>query len=261
MNPDLNKPCGDYPILVPGFCAFIDILGFKQQLQEVHSLGRPQKLVDDIAAILNESTDRIASASERLSFLGLRFFTDCICIGYECDSGGEQAALTHLCELVADCQLAMACRGLYVRGAITYGSLAFGDRMIIGDSLFEAYALESKVAKWPRVIVSAKVVERFGDAMSGSFKSGWDFRVWEDADVYYFINYLSAVYERRVKFSRTLELNDERLEGHGKKIENALNKFNDDAYIRGKYMWSANYHNAFCDRFGRELCKINIARP
>lgn len=244
---------------MPGFCAFLDILGFKQQLQEAHRLGRPQRLVDDIASILNESTGRIASASERLSFLGLRFFTDCICICYECDSGGEHSALTHLFELVADCQLAMACRGLYIRGAITYGTLAFGDRMIIGDSLFEAYTLESEVAKWPRVIISAKVVEQFGGAMAGSFKSGGNFRVWEDADGYCFINYLSAAYEKRVKFSRILELNDEKLECHGQKIENALNKFKDDSRVWGKYLWSANYHNAFCDRLRRERFKINIA--
>ena len=257
-DPILNNPSKDYPILAPGFCAFLDILGFKQQLQEAHCLGRPQRLVDDIAAILNESTDRIASASERNSFLGLRFFTDCICIGYECDPGGEHVALTHLCELVADCQLAMACHGLYVRGAITYGALAFGDRLIIGDSLFEAHALESEVAKWPRVIISAKVFEKFGNTMPGDFKSGWGFRVWPDSDGYYFINYLSEAFEPQHRFSRILGLNEGKLKTHGERIERELIKFKDDARILSKYIWSANYHNAFCARYKKEQFKIKM---
>lgn len=52
--------------------------------------------------------------------------------------------------------------GCLVRGGITIGHLAHDNQIVLGPGLIEAYHLESKIAKWPRVILSEAAVKYFG---------------------------------------------------------------------------------------------------
>ena len=52
----------------------------------------------------------------------------------------------------------LAIKGFIVRGAITLGKLIHTNKYLVGPAMIHAYELESKVAKYPRVLVDAKLI-------------------------------------------------------------------------------------------------------
>jgi hypothetical protein len=53
----------------------------------------------------------------------------------------------------------LAGRGYLVRGAVTIGPLVHTDRYLVGPAMVSAYEIESKHAKFPRVIIDPAVIE------------------------------------------------------------------------------------------------------
>jgi hypothetical protein len=52
--------------------------------------------------------------------------------------------------------------GFLIRGGVTIGNLYHQKRVVIGEAMTEAYELESRVAVYPRIVVSRKVYSREG---------------------------------------------------------------------------------------------------
>ncbi|MCE2706563.1 MAG: hypothetical protein LW807_05745 [Proteobacteria bacterium] len=50
------------------------------------------------------------------------------------------------------------CKGVLLRGGITKGLLHHNKNKVFGDALIDAYELESKVANYPRIIISKKLI-------------------------------------------------------------------------------------------------------
>ncbi len=126
--------------------AYLDILGWKSR------------------TLKGENVDLLAACKEVDLWDGLRVpaegrpghsfrtsrFSDSIV--YSCEPTPDEAAglvnhLQHVC-------LALLFRGHYVRGGISVGPLNHSTEMIAGTALLEAIAIEQKVAKYPRVVVS-----------------------------------------------------------------------------------------------------------
>lgn len=59
-------------------------------------------------------------------------------------------------------------KGIFTRGAITIGLYYSDENIIFSGGLVEAYNLESKVAKYPRIIVSDKLI-------NSELKNNWDY--------------------------------------------------------------------------------------
>ena len=49
--------------------------------------------------------------------------------------------------------------GMLVRGSITYGKLIHDNSLLVGPALIEAYNLEVNIAKYPRIIVTNKLLD------------------------------------------------------------------------------------------------------
>ncbi len=252
--------------LRPSFCAFLDILGFSDLIKRAYAEKKEHQLLRDIAGALSESAERIKSAAGKNSIITAKFFTDNAIVGYSYMLPGP--ALLHLCELVADFQLAMACRGIFVRGGIAMGTLVIDADFVFRDCLVKAHELESAAANTPRVVLDPLLkatVEQELRSSSGAWRSTWSSRLTVDTDGAFFVNYLSASYERRmippdvgVYFP-----SEETLLKHRAEVERHLKDSEACPKIWSKYFWAANYHNSFCDRLGLGVCGIDekLLRP
>jgi hypothetical protein len=68
-----------------------------------------------------------------------------------------------LIQQLANFQLGAALPGFLLRGGITIGDIVHDDEVVFGPGLNRAYYLESKVAKFPRLVLDSLVRKEFGD--------------------------------------------------------------------------------------------------
>lgn len=242
-------------LLRPSLCASVDILGFQDEIKRAYNEKRELKLLEEIKENLRVAADCLEDFHRRNSNMmtTLRFFTDNVIIGYDYWTQGAKAELSDICGLLADFQLNMACKGLFIRGGISIGTLASDERLIFGDCLVEAHKLEADVAKNPRVVLD----KRFGN-QSDVVPDGSAHLLMRDVDGYLFVNYLFDLIQPKFAPPRLdLNLDEDRLKIHKDQIERLLEEKRHDPNVWPKYFWAANYHDAFCDQAERKQFKIN----
>jgi hypothetical protein len=67
--------------------------------------------------------------------------------------------LLHLFYVLEGLTIDLLFEGYFTRGAIVKGHLYHDDKMVFGDALVNAFHLESKVARYPRIMVSSAVAQ------------------------------------------------------------------------------------------------------
>jgi len=269
--------------LQDSLCAFIDILGFKERTSEAarndassrNEETNQQRLLEEIVKALEQATTRLESGKNVTqvqsgkSRITEKFFTDNVIIGYSCKAESVQNDLLHLIEIVAEYQLCMATKGFFVRGGISHGLLAMNETIVFGKALLDAYELESKSAHYPRIILHPNLKQVIDVPLSSvpeTDKATWARRLESDTDNFLFVNYLSALFgpsphpRNPTNFQK---IDESMLVEHRQQIEthlaDSLSKFE----IKAKYFWAGNYHNLFCDKYGKRDCKIDgdLLRP
>ncbi|MFD4820139.1 hypothetical protein [Peribacillus butanolivorans] len=89
--------------------------------------------------------------------------------------------------------------GIMIRGGLTAGKLYHKGSISFGPAFVDAYYLESKVAKNPRIIIDPKLLEPNGDYINDArldmLKKS---NLKEDVDGYYFINFLGGYFAEPV---------------------------------------------------------------
>lgn len=75
--------------------------------------------------------------------------------------------------------------GFLIRGGITIGNLYHQDGVVYGEALVEAHKIESKIAKYPRIIISANLHEHLHDDNNDK-----NHPIKEDFDGLYYLDYL-----------------------------------------------------------------------
>lgn len=132
---------------------FLDFLGFSEIVGETESdEGKLRSLVAAMDRIKEIATDNSGvNKSQRLTH-----FSDSVVVSYEVS---DPAAVFMLLNAVAFCVINLVERGYLVRGAIVSGKLYHTKNHIVGPAMIEAYRLESKVAVYPRILISEDLVE------------------------------------------------------------------------------------------------------
>src|ERR1035441_1164079 len=112
--------------LKPSLCASLDVLGFQDEILRAYREKKERKLLREVEETLKSAADHLEEIHARNPQIltTLKFFTDNIVIGYLYVTPSFISELNHLCELLADFQLSMACKGLFIRGGISVGTLA-----------------------------------------------------------------------------------------------------------------------------------------
>lgn len=132
---------------------FLDFLGFREHVKrttkDIRFLSKIIRAINTVSELGND--DRDFYKSQRITQ-----FSDCIVLSYRID---EEAAVFWMLFDIAVCILDIVGQGFLLRGAVTVGNLIHTRDYLIGPAIIEAYELESRVAKYPRVLIDKKVIK------------------------------------------------------------------------------------------------------
>jgi hypothetical protein len=134
--------------------------------------------------------------------------------------------------------------GILLRGGITIGDVARSYGQLFGPAVVRAYVLESKVARFPRVVVGEEVFDQFKEnpalwvhdldtemrTLKGLLR--------RDFDGEYFVDYLSVIEDELDNPEEYPSL----LDRHQEFIEEGITQYKNDASILPKYKWLREYH-------------------
>lgn len=133
--------------------AFVDILGFKNIVNNVNNFEKIHKIA---TAIRNEKklTDKMNENVEDHSFLET-YFSDSLIMSTDLRFGGFYFLLKQVSFLM---QL-FAEYGLVARGGIAVGDLYHCGGIVFGPALVEAVSIEQNIAIYPRVVMTGETFE------------------------------------------------------------------------------------------------------
>jgi hypothetical protein len=133
------------------YVAFIDILGFSGIVAKV---GRAPKFYEDLLSDLRELRRTLPPRQEKVvTDLRVQTFSDSIVLSTDVTPDG----LWHLLFVLHDLTNALLPRGIFIRGGVSRGKMHHEDDIVFGDAMIEAYGLETKVAQYPRIVLSKRV--------------------------------------------------------------------------------------------------------
>jgi hypothetical protein len=212
---------------------FLDFLGFKEIVERTKADRQYLHNLLDAIDLLHQvgRDDAELSKSQRITT-----FSDAVVLSYAVD---EESAVFYLLTDVAFAIIELASKGFIVRGAITLGKLIHTNKYLVGPAMVRAYELESKVAKYPRVLVDTRLVSVARKAHSERHTGNHEARyvssfLMKDSDGHRFIDYISW---RGVVYVTGLDDDDYPLylRDIGKIIVAGLKKT--DASVLSKYLW------------------------
>jgi hypothetical protein len=245
-----NPYIGRKPKLKPSVVAYVDIVGYKQLVEKAYKKGKAEEFLKKLHHALKESHEHVDPGHANVfhsvrkpDFSAFSAFTDNIVIGYPTQFFGEEELGQAFREL-SRFQMRLAINGFFVRGGISMGDLYMDDMVVYGPALFEAIEAERSLARDPRIVLANSAREKVDEhlkyyAVPAHAQHVTDLR--KDADGQYFVNYLNTVVPGEWYFS------ENELEKHKLAIEDKLTQYEGEPRIYSKYLWSAAYHNYFCD--------------
>lgn len=139
--------------------------------------------------------------------------------------------------------------GLIVRGGVSFGKVGIGDNRVYGPAYIEAYDIESKIATYPRIVVSPKLLEEYKTnkllkSISHTYVQDAEYvydLLKKGDDGYWFIDYLSN-YPGEMDDPGTMCV--EFLRSHQNIILEGAKKMGNSIEIQKKIVWLYNYHDS-----------------
>ena len=215
------------------YVAFLDILGFKKLVDN------PDISCEDIVSVYEFTLYKYEnffknSAKKIDNNIEMKIMSDSICLYIKTDVPN---ALLYLIAYCTTLQYDLL-RGkkLLLRGGITSGDMYVKDDVIFGPALTEAYLLEERNAKVPRVIIRKKTID---EGISGIDKDMIDV-LWRcllrDDDAFYTLDYFQFLYIIRDNNEQDKQDKIEDLKAVKALIADYLDTTIDDS-IRQKYLY------------------------
>jgi hypothetical protein len=144
------------PSYAARYCAFVDILGFKELVDAVERDNLPfTDLRDALRTVRTAGHDRGYMPKLDFADADLRYqnMSDSICLS----SSNNDAGLLQLLWSIQYVCLTLLQKGYFARGAIVKGKLYHDDNMVFGAALARAYGLEQNVVRFPRIMLARDV--------------------------------------------------------------------------------------------------------
>lgn len=224
--------------------AFIDILEFKDIIKKCKNESQ-KKLLFSIMEYIKDIKDHNYKGTLRQDEIGkeITVFSDSIVISYDLNENLQGQVFCILMDII-QLQLDLAGQGIILRGAVTMGEIYHKNEIVFGPAMVSAYELESKIAKYPRIIVDNQLLEYASMNPSSQNGSAMELSyilelLSEDKDKWLYIDFLS----------QNQELDDPNDINRifyilKKKITEGIQ--NEDPKIVEKYEWLRNYYNSIC---------------
>jgi hypothetical protein len=240
--------------------AFVDIIGFRERVKDAKNKGKSQELFTDFHEVISTWFNDIENLDKRMFIEGrkdlykIRIFTDCIVIGCPISTSGYKPIFIEgrnefdiVLSMLNQLQMNMVNHDYFLRGAIAVDELYMDDVIIYGNGVIEAYEAESKQAKYPRIILIKSAEDKYMEIdksfVEQKHENDLNRYLYRDSDKQLFLNYLESI-----KIGESNYQFVDELEKHKQMVEANLKKNYDKPHILEKYVWTANYHNYFCDQ-------------
>ena len=168
------------------YVAFLDVLGFKNRVKEASC--------QDILDMYNwfEHIHEAFYEGEAEDVVGnvkMKIMSDSICLYIEEDIPNALYYLIMFC-VAFQFSLLDAEPCTFVRGGITYGELYAKDDITFGPALTEAYLLEEKNARVPRIIIRKSTLDYGMGKMDEDSKQSINYCIFQDDDAFYVVDCL-----------------------------------------------------------------------
>lgn len=168
------------------YVAFLDILGFK------NLVSGSESTCQSILNIYNEfgtiHDELYSDIPEGVQNVNIKIMSDSICVYIEADKPNALSSLVLFCTAFQYRLLALQ-PPVFVRGGITFGDMFMENDIAFGPALTQAYLLEEKNAKVPRIIMLKKTLDHGKsrtDKANAKLMEEFTFR---DDDAFYALNY------------------------------------------------------------------------
>ena len=214
---------------------FIDVLGTKNNCDEqlLRTFHQAYK-----NAIYDVSFDNSFQNNDNLK---IAIFSDNVAIVDNCenyDLKEKQNVLHNMILFAITFQNDLLREGYLTRGGIAYGDCFIDNVMIMGQALIDAYMLESKLALYPRIIVSESLIKDF------KFLEYHERYLSKDKDEKYFVDYLLYTSKNESGFlARNYRFVKENIE---KKREEPKKQNVNKISIVDKYIWVKEKLDKYC---------------
>lgn len=233
---------GSTPIQRRSVVCYLDYLGYQDLIAKDATGGLLHRLHSVYSKVISE----IKASRTASELFSVRTFSDNVLIAcpidVEADAENEFAIVLNLVSMF---QREMALHGYFFRGAMEIGDLHVNEDMIFGKAIVDAYVLESKHAKFPRIVIGPelkKQLQAWGKNYAPNENPSTK-ALYQYDDGYWFVNYLFNLY------LMDEPARPEEIQNHKIQIESVLrNEKRPD--VREKYLWLARYHDAFCSQHG-----------
>jgi hypothetical protein len=142
------------------YVTFADILGFAEIVRKSAQDSSPRRHDELLRALIEAGAYHPGlDASDDIQF---QTFSDSIVMS----SASTVSGLQHILVSMIDLSIRLLRDGLLIRGAIAKGGLHHKQSIMFGPAFLEAYGIESKIAKYPRIVLSREVHKDF-EAIEG----------------------------------------------------------------------------------------------
>ena len=156
------------------YVAYFDVIGFKELVRSIESDatggGAVFALLDTTFDELDQEL-RLSNATETLAADHAIYssFSDNVAISTAATLGG----LTSIITRVSTMAMRLMRRGIFVRGGIAKGPLFHSGSKLIGSAMIEAVDLESRLARYPRIVISDAVIAD-GSTLDPGLSQWWN---------------------------------------------------------------------------------------
>jgi hypothetical protein len=230
---------------------FLDVLGFKH-LVETRS---PEDILKILKAVKRFTAGDQDPREDKEFNAFTTMFSDCVVRVRPIDTAANKRfpigiPYYEIVDLLhAQCELINL--GILVRGAVTFGDIYFDAESVFGPALVDAYNLESKLALYPRIVISSDLLMgiRENDLMRSKAHSvAEEFQYINgliscDGGSVNYIDYIRAIHPELDESSLSLDF----LLKHQRLVCDGILNFKNAAHVRKKYEWMGEYHNQFID--------------
>ena len=239
--------CNDYSKYEKRFVFFIDVLGFKNI---VNKEEKPSNVIKVIKALSEIFERENKEKNPKLKFdFKITQISDCIIISFNTSKNFE---FYYLLLLMAKAQIdAFIKHGLLFRGGGAYGEMVHDKKYLFGNAYQEAYTIESKKAKYPRIMFKKELI----DLIPNKDQKELAMELLEEDEEYYymdFINLLSTDHFKEEEQIKNLNITKSIIEKNMDKERKILEKYE---WLRDRYNKTVDMFN---EKSTNKLDKINL---
>lgn len=205
--------------------AFLDVLGFAEMVQADSVATKPTRLLTFLEIFEKIRKDHGGA---------VRMFSDSIVIESDLTLAGVQAVVS----LARKLQREFLKHGILVRGGVAFGKHFSDSNTIYSEALVNAYYIESRKARNPRIVVDANLVDFFENHpdITAADREWLKMSLCRDRDGCAFIDYI-AVDNLEEVYPQVLNL--------------TVSTSNTTDSVVEKLCWLLDYHSFTCTRASR----------